>query len=128
MRKPVALLCRQVQYHTRTLFWYRHTTWLQSRKLQNNVVFAVLLYYLLNPEQHTKLIWNLLSFFLLFCVKFFIPFKYVLWILFILFNKFSIITKNLIKFLLFNTYVIFYFFLLINRSCWGGGNLTPRPL
>ena len=26
MRKPVALLCRQVQYNTRTLFWYRHTT------------------------------------------------------------------------------------------------------
>jgi hypothetical protein len=62
-----------------------------------------------------------LFFYFLFCVKFVIPFKYSLCIVFILLNKFSIITKNLIEFLLFDTYVIFHFFLLINRSCLGGG-------
>ena len=36
MRKPVALLCRRVCYHTCTLFWYRHTTY-----------YTILL----NPEQ-----------------------------------------------------------------------------
>ena len=49
-------------------------------------------------------------------------------IIFILLIIFSIITKNLIEFLLFDTYVIFHFFLLINRSCLGGGgNLTAAP-
>ena len=49
-------------------------------------------------------------------------------IIFILLIIFSIITKNLIKFLIFETYVIFHFFLLINRSCLGGGgNLTAAP-
>ena len=46
-----------------------------------------------------------LFFYFLFCVKFVIPFKYSLCIVFILLNKFSIITKNLIEFLI--TYVIF---------------------
>ena len=42
MRKPVALLCRRVRYYTRILFWYRHTTWLQSRKFNfnfNQIIF-----------------------------------------------------------------------------------------
>ena len=31
-------LQRTLLSHTHTLFWYRHTTWLQSRKVQNNIV------------------------------------------------------------------------------------------
>ena len=58
---------------------------------------------------------------------FFIPFKYSLCIFFILLNKFSIITKNFIEFLKFNTCVIFYFSFSL-KGPMGGGNLTPRPL
>ena len=112
MRKPVALLCRRVRYHTRTDTQHDYSQG-NCRTIRCSTILFV------KSRIHTKLVWNLLFF----CVKFFKPFEYSLCIFFILLYKFSIIIKNLIEF---NTYS-FYLFLLINRSCWGGEGAIWHP-